>query len=58
MDEKEWLQRLRRRDIKALEEGIRFFSPYVLAVISNILRKSMTREDIEEVAADVFLGNL
>ncbi len=56
MNEEAILRRLRRRDPAALEALMDCYIPYLSAIVWNILRASMTREDAEEVVSDVFLA--
>ena len=55
MTEQQALGRLRERDPAGLEWFIRRYTPYVGAVIWNIIGGSMTAQDAEELASDVFL---
>ncbi len=50
------LRGLRLEDPGALEKLMDKYIPYVSAVVWNLLRASMTREDAEEVVSDVFLA--
>lgn len=50
------LQKMRSGDPAGLEELMDAYLPYVSAVVWNILRNAMAREDAEEVASDVFLA--
>ena len=50
------LQKMRRRDPEGLEKMMDRYIPYVSAVVWNILRDSMGKEDAEEVVSDVFLA--
>ena len=50
------LRKLRGRDPAGLEALMDRYLPYVSAVVWNILRGSMSPEDGEEVASDVFLA--
>lgn len=56
MREETILRRLRDRDPAGLEALMDRYLPYVSAVVWNILRDSMSPEDGEEVASDVFLA--
>ena len=49
------LERLRRQDADALEELTARYRAYVNTVLSHMLRGTGTREDVEELCADVFL---
>lgn len=50
------LRALRSGDPAGLEKLMDRYIPYVSAVVWNILRAHMTREDAEEVVSDVFLA--
>ena len=55
MTEQQALRRLRERDPAGLEWFIRRYTPYVGAVIWNVIGGTMTRQDAEELCSDVFL---
>ena len=50
------LRKIRRGDPSGLEELMDRYIAYVSAVVWNILRDSMSKEDAEEVVSDVFLA--
>lgn len=50
------LRKIRRGDPSGLEELMDRYIPYVSAVVWNILRNAMSKEDAEEVVSDVFLA--
>ena len=50
------IQRLRSGDPKALESLMNRYIPYVSAIVWNIVRVVMQKEDAEEVVSDVFLA--
>ncbi len=56
MTEGEAFKQLQSGDQEALEWFIDQYGNYVGAVVNNILQGSMRREDVEEVAADVFVS--
>lgn len=56
MREETMLRKMRSRDPAGLEALMDRYLPYVSAVVWNILRGSMSPEDGEEVASDVFLA--
>lgn len=56
MREETILHRLRAGDPSGLEALMERYTPYVSAVVWNILRNSMPAEDGEEVVSDVFLA--
>ena len=49
------INRLRQKDQRALEELVDQYTGYVTAILCNLARGTLTAEDIEETAADVFL---
>lgn len=55
MDERALARGLRRGSIRALEQTVRQYTPYVGAVICRALSGQVSREDLEEITADVFL---
>lgn len=56
MEERELLRRLVRRSASALERAMNQYGAYVAAVVSNVLGSAGTREDVEELASDVFFS--
>ena len=56
MKEESFLRKMRRADPSGLETMMDAYIPYVSAVVWNILRNAMTKEDAEEVVSDVFLA--
>ncbi len=56
MKDDQIIQGLRARDPAALEALMDGYIPYVSAVVWNILRHAMTKQDAEEVVSDVFLA--
>lgn len=55
LNEEKALKLLQAGDQRALEWFIDRYSAYVGAVVSGILRESMSQADVEEVTADVFV---
>jgi RNA polymerase sigma-70 factor (ECF subfamily) len=56
MKEDSILWKMRRRDPDGLEMLMDRYIPYVSAIVWNILRDCMAKEDAEEVVSDVFLA--
>lgn len=56
MREKVLISQMREKDSNALKKLIDSYSGYVAAIIRNISRGSLGEDDIEEIAADVFLA--
>lgn len=56
MREETILRKMRAGDPAGLEALMDHYLPYVSAVVWNILRGSMSPEDGEETASDVFLA--
>ena len=46
---------LKKRDAKAFEEVIKRFTPLVASIVRNVSRGSLSKEDMEETVADVFV---
>ncbi len=55
MNEGRMLRRINQGDSKALEEAIAQYSPYVAAIVRNIVQPPLQQEDVEEIVSDVFL---
>lgn len=55
MNDERLAARLRKKDEKALEETVRRFTPLTASIIYNVSKGTLTKEDIEEVTADVFI---
>ena len=56
IDDTDLLHRLRQKSTGALEEAVRQYGAYVMAVIRNRSRGVLTAEDQEEIASDVFVN--
>lgn len=56
MDEKKLVQRLQKKQRGALEQAIEQYTAYVGATAWRALGQWGTREDVEEVTADVFVA--
>ena len=56
MKELRTLQKMRAGDSSGLETLMDAYTPYVSAVVWNILRGALSPEDAEEVVSDVFLA--
>ena len=54
-DEAELLQRLRNREKNSIDEAIRIYTPYLSTVLYHMTGNSLSKEDIEEIVADVFI---
>ena len=54
MNEKKLVARLHRGDTAALAEIIEQYTPYVYAIVSNVLGGMLGEEDAEEITADTF----
>ena len=55
MDERALVRGLNRGSSRALEQAVKQYTPYVGAVVCRTLSGQASREDVEEIAADVFL---
>ncbi len=56
MDEKKLTEKVKRKNRRAFETAVREYTPYVSAVALRTLSGRACQEDIEEIAADVFLS--
>ena len=56
IEDTDLLRWLRRKSAGALEEAVRQYSAYVMAIIRNRSRGALTAEDQEEIASDVFVS--
>lgn len=56
MDDDKLLKLLKKRKPKALEMTIQRYTPFVSTIVYNIIGRSMTMMDVEEVTADVFFA--
>ena len=56
MKDKDLIKGLKNRKRSALEKTMETYSAYVSVVVYNTIGKLMSREDMEEVAADVFIS--
>ncbi len=56
MDEKSILKKLRNKDEKAFEEIIDLYCAYVTSIVGSLLSSKGTKEDVEEVVADIFIA--
>lgn len=55
LTEKRLISKLKNKDKKALDILIKEYSPYVYTIVRNIIGQAMSKEDMEEVAADCFI---
>lgn len=56
MEEKRVLLALKRKDERALEQIIDYYTPYVSTIVYNIIGSCMSISDVEEVSSDVFFA--
>lgn len=56
MNDSEIIRKLKSREEEGLRQLIRQYNSYVTAILCNISRGILSVEDIEELAADVFLS--
>ena len=54
VNETKLLRQLKRGSTAALSEIIELYTPYVYAIVSNVLGGMLGEEDAEEITADVF----
>lgn len=55
-EDEKLLLNLKKRKRDALDKVMKEYTPYVSVIIYNIIGNVMTKEDVEEVTADVFVG--
>lgn len=53
--EQNWIVRLKAGDIAALQEIMQTCTSYVYTILRNISRNKLSKEDLEELTADVFV---
>ena len=56
MEDQKLLRRLKRDDVRALDAVVKKYTPYLYAIVQNILRNQLGPEDVEETVSDVFLS--
>ena len=56
MNEAKLLRRVQNGESAALGDIMEFYTPYVAAIVRNIIDPPLQEEDVEEVVADVFLS--
>ncbi len=56
MTDEQLLKNLKKRQRNSLEQAIDIYTPYVSTVIYNTVGSQLTKEDTEEITADVFIG--
>ena len=56
MNEEKILRGLKNQRRSSLEKAIAIYSPYVNVIVYNIIGGVMSKEDIEEAVADVFIS--
>ena len=56
MNEEKILRGLKNQRRSSLEKAIAIYSPYVNVIVYNIIGGAMSKEDIEEAVADVFIS--
>ena len=54
VNETKLLRQLKRGSTPALSEIIELYTPYVYAIVSNVMRPMRTAEDVEEAVSDCF----
>lgn len=54
-DEARLLRRLKKRERNSIDEAIEVYTPYLSAVLYNMVGNRLAKEDIEEIVSDVFV---
>ncbi len=55
VDEKKLLEKLKKKDVRALEQAIKTYTPYLSSVLYNLAGNRLSKEDGEEIISDVFI---
>lgn len=55
VDERKLLEELKKKDVRALEKAIKTYTPYLSTVLYNMAGSRLSKEDGEEIIADVFI---
>ncbi|MBQ8002405.1 MAG: sigma-70 family RNA polymerase sigma factor [Clostridia bacterium] len=55
VDEKKLLEKLKRKDVGAIEQAIKIYTPYLSTVLYNMAGSRLLKEDGEEIISDVFI---
>lgn len=55
VDEKKLLEKLKKKDVRTLEQAIKTYTPYLSTVLYNMAGNRLSKEDGEEIIADVFI---
>lgn len=50
------IKKLQKRNEKSLKYLMDKYTPYVATIVNNVIRSSMSTQDVEEVVADVFIS--
>lgn len=56
MNDEKLIKKIKNKKQSALNEIIKKYTPYISAVIYNIGKDKLTKEDIEEILSDVFVS--
>ncbi len=55
VDEKKLLEKLKKKDVRTIEEAMKIYTPYLSTVLYNMAGSRLSKEDGEEIIADVFI---
>ncbi|MBQ3109677.1 MAG: sigma-70 family RNA polymerase sigma factor [Clostridia bacterium] len=55
VDEKKLLEKLKKKDVRTLEQAIKNYTPYLSTVLYNLAGNRLSKEDGEEIISDVFI---
>lgn len=55
VDERKLLEKLKRKDVGAIEQAIKIYTPYLSTVLYNMAGNHLSKEDGEEIISDVFI---
>lgn len=56
VDEKRLLEKLKKKDVRTLEQVIKTYTPYLSTVLYNMAGNRLSKEDGEEIISDVFIA--
>ena len=55
VDESKLLMQLRKKQKNSINQAIEIYTPYLSTVLYNMVGNGLPKEDIEEIASDVFV---
>ncbi len=55
VDERKLLEKLKKKDVRMLDRAMKIYTPYLSTVLYNMAGSRLSKEDGEEIIADVFI---